>query len=328
MNKLVAVTGANGHIGNVVCRKLLEGGYRVRAFYHSDKKSLLDLKVDVIQGDILNIEDVSQLVEGCEVVIHCAGIISINGDPDGRVFKTNTEGPHNVLKASLAKGVKRIIHVSSVHAMKELPLDTPYNETRPYKEQSDPVYDFSKARGEQILLEGAQKSPIEIVILRPSSVIGPFDFKPSLLGAALLDFYFQKIPFLPEGGYDFVDVRDVAQAAVNSIDSGRDKEAYVLSGMYYTFKKFAKVIHKVTGKKVPQKVIPYRLLKILLPLVTLYAKWTRSSPAFTRESIDIIFNGHPHMDHTKAKKELHFSCRPLEESLHDFYEWQKEMGNS
>ena len=327
MNKLIAVTGANGHIGNVVCRKLLEGGYQVKAFYHSDKKSLLDLNVDLVQGDILKTEDVMRLVQDCEVVIHCAGIISISGDPDGRVFKTNTEGPHNVLKASLAKGVKRIIHVSSVHALKELPLHTPYDETRPYKEPTDPVYDFSKAKGEQILLEGAAKSSIEIVILRPSSVIGPYDFKPSLLGAALLDFYFQKIPFLPQGGYDFVDVRDVAQAAVNAIQMGRDREAYVLSGTFYNFKKFAKVIHKVTGKKVPQKVIPYRVLKMVLPLVTLYAKWTRSSLAFTRESIDIIFNGHPHMDHTKAKKELHFSSRSLEESLHDFYAWQKGMGN-
>src|SRR5689334_9308389 len=124
MKKWVAITGANGHIGNVVCRKLLESGYQVRAFYHSEKKSLVDLNVELVQGDILKIEDVMQLVDDCEVVINCAGIISISGDPDGRVFKTNTEGPQNVLKASLAKGVKRIIHVSSVHAMKELPLDT------------------------------------------------------------------------------------------------------------------------------------------------------------------------------------------------------------
>jgi dihydroflavonol-4-reductase len=327
MSKIVAVTGANGHIGNVICRLLVEQGYQVRALYHSDKKSLVDLHIELIQGDILNLADVTQLVKGCEVVIHCAGIISIHGDPDGRVFKTNTEGSHNILKASLESGVSRIIHVSSVHAVQELPHTTPYDESRPYKTAADAVYDYSKAKGEQILLEGASHSPLEIVILRPSSVLGPFDFKPSLLGAALLDFYKQKIPFLPEGGYDFVDVRDVAQAAVNAIAMGRDEEAYVLSGTYYNFRKFAKVIHKVTGKKVPRKVIPYRWLKRLLPLVSLYAKWTRSSPAFTKESIDVIYYGHPHMDHSKAKKELHFSARSLEESLHDFYAWQKKMGN-
>jgi dihydroflavonol-4-reductase len=188
------------------------------------------------------------------------------------------------------------------------------------------VYDFSKASGEQVFKKGCAESSTELIILRPSSIVGPFDFKPSLLGAALLDFYHQKIPFLPQGGYDFVDVRDVAQAAVNAIHLGKHGEVYNLSGTYYTFKKFARVIQKVTGKKVPQRVIPYKLLRAILPLVSLYARWTKTLPAITRESIDAVYLGHPQMEHAKAKKDLHFSCRALEESLHDYYSWQKEQG--
>jgi dihydroflavonol-4-reductase len=326
MGITVAVTGASGHIGNVVCRKLLEQGHHVRAGYHHDKQSLLDLDLELVQGDVASLADMIHLLQGCEMVIHCAGIISISGDPDGQVYRINTEGPKNVLDASLANGVRRIIHISSVHTVTELPHSEPYDETRPYKTPADPVYDYSKALGEQMLLEGAIGTALEVIILRPSSVLGPFDFKPSLLGAALLDFYFEKIPFLPQGGYDFVDVRDVAQAAVNAMYLGRSGEAYVLSGEYYRFKKLARVIKKVTGKKVPQRVIPYRWLKALLPFVMWYARWTKSSPAFTRESIDIIYHGHPHMNHAKAKKELHFTCRSLEESLQDFYHWQKERG--
>jgi dihydroflavonol-4-reductase len=322
----IAVTGANGHIGNVVCRKLVEQGYQVRAMYHTDKRSLKDVEVELIEGDILQINDVNRLVQDCEAVIHCAGIISIHGDPDGRVFKTNTEGPRHLLQAAKHAGVKRIVHMSSVHAVKEIPHHLPFDESRPHKTQMDPVYDFSKATGEQILLKGCVGSSTEIIVLRPSSVVGPFDFKPSLLGAALIEFYFQKIPFLPQGGYDFVDVRDVAQAAVNAIHLGRNGEVYNLSGTYYTFKKFARVIQKVTGKKVPQRVIPYKLLRAILPLVTWYARWTKTIPALTRESIDAVYFGHPQMDHAKAKKELHFSCRALEETLHDFYIWQKEQG--
>jgi len=320
----IAVTGANGHLGNVVCRKLLEAGYRVKALYHSTNEGLLNLPLKLIQGDVLNPEDLNRLLTGCEAVIHCAGIISINGDPDGRVFLTNTEGPRNVLKASLANGVKRIIHISSVHAVTELPHTMPYDESRPYKRESDPVYDQSKAMGEQILLEGSKDTALELIILRPSSIVGPYDFKPSLLGAALLDFYQQKIPFLPEGGYDFTDVRDVAGAVVNAIHMGRNGQAYVLSGKYYNFSEFAEIIRQVTGKKVPKKVIPYRWLKALLPLVTLYAKVSHSLPAFTKESIDAIFHGHPRMDSSKATHELQYSFRPLEQSLRDFYDWQKE----
>ena len=324
MTTTIAVTGANGHLGNVVCRKLIEEGYRVKALYHSNNEGLLHLPLELIQGDVLNPENIHQLLFGCEAVIHCAGIISISGDPDGRVFLTNTEGTQNVLKASLANGLKRIIHISSVHAVTELPHALPYDESRPYKGESDPVYDHSKARGEQILLEGAKNSSLEIIILRPSSIVGPYDFKPSLLGAALLDFYHQKIPFLPEGGYDFTDVRDVAKAVVNAVHLGRNGEAYILSGSYYNFSQFAAIINKVTGKKVPKKVIPYRWLKALLPFVTIYAKWTRTLPAFTQESIDAIFHGHPCMDSSKAIHELQYSFRPSEQSLRDFYSWQKE----
>jgi len=322
----VAVTGANGHLGNVVCRKLLELDYQVRAMIHSDRKSLQDLEVEIVEGDILKLNDVINLLQGCEVVIHCAGIISIHGDPDGRVFRTNTEGPRNVVQAAKQAGVKRIIHISSVHAVQEIPHHLPFNESRPYKTVKDPVYDFSKATGEQIFKDGCVNSNSELIILRPSSIVGPYDFKPSLLGAALLDFYKQKIPFLPQGGYDFVDVRDVAQAAINAIHLGRNGEVYNLSGTYYTFKKFARVIQKVTGKKVPQRVIPYKWLKASLPLLTLYARITKTLPSITRESIDAVYIGHPQMEHAKAKKELHFSCRALEETLHDFYSWQKERG--
>ena len=328
------MTGASGHLGNVVCRKLLEQDYLVRAMVHTDRRSLQGLDagnersrtMELVEGDILNLNDVNNLLKGCEAVIHCAGIISIHGDPDGRVLKTNTEGPHHVVEAAKNAGVKRIIHVSSVHAVREIPHHLPFNESRPYKTAQDPVYDFSKASGEQIFLKGCADSNTELIILRPSSIVGPFDFKPSLLGAALLDFYHQKIPFLPQGGYDFVDVRDVAQAAVNAIHLGKHGEVYNLSGTYYTFKKFARVIQKVTGKKVPQRVIPYKLLRAILPLVSLYARWTKTLPAITRESIDAVYLGHPQMDHAKAKKDLHFSCRALEESLHDYYSWQKEQG--
>jgi dihydroflavonol-4-reductase len=320
------VTGANGHLGNVVCRKLLEQGYAVRAMYHSDKRSLQDTDVELVEGDILQINDVSRLIQDCEAVIHCAGIISINGDPDGRVFLTNTEGPRKVLQASKDARVKRIIHISSVHAVNEIPHHQPFHESRPYKTKIDPVYDYSKATGEQIFLNGCSNSSTEIIVLRPSSIVGPYDFKPSLLGAALIDFYKGKIPFLPQGGYDFVDVRDVAQSAINAIHMGKDGEVYNLTGTYYNFKKFAKVIQKVTGKKVPQRVIPYKLLKAMLPLVSLYARWTRTLPAITKESIDAVYFGHPQMDHSKAKKELHFTCRALEESLQDYYQWQKQRG--
>ena len=106
MSKKVAVTGASGHIGNVLCRKLIELGYSVKAFYHSDAASLKDLQLTMVQGDVLNPTAVRNLLTGCDYVINCAAIISINGDPSGMVYKTNTQGPANILSIAKELGIK------------------------------------------------------------------------------------------------------------------------------------------------------------------------------------------------------------------------------
>src|SRR5688572_6339857 len=251
MKPTIAVTGASGHIGNVLCRQLVEKGFSVRAFYHSDARSLEGVKVELVKGDVLNVEDLSRLIEGCEIVINCAAIITIHGDPDGMVFKTNTHGPKNVLEVCQSHGVKKIIHVSSTHAVEELPWSESFDETRPYKNRKADSYDYSKALGEQIMLQLSKGNP-EVVVVRPSSVVGPYDFKPSEMGKALIDFYKEKIPALPQGGYNFVDVRDVVNSIIAAIDSGRNGEVYLLTGKYFTLKDLGGIIKKVSGKKVTQ----------------------------------------------------------------------------
>jgi dihydroflavonol-4-reductase len=320
----IAVTGASGHIGNVICRQLIDAGHEVNALYNKDKKALEDISVRAFQGSVLHKTDLAALIEGCEVVVNCAAVISITGDPNGTVFRTNTEGPRNIVDVSLDKGVKKIIHFSSVHAVTELPHSDPYNETRPYKAKGDIAYDYSKAAGEQIILEGAKDKAIEIVVVRPSCVVGPHDFKPSKMGAALIDLYKEKLPFLPPGGYDIVDVRDVASSAIRAIEKGKSGEIYLLSGRYVDFPSLAKAIHAVAGKKVPKTTIPFWLLYALVPLAALYFKISGMSPSLTKESILALKHGHPRMDNSKAARELNHEPRELEETLRDFFQWNIE----
>jgi dihydroflavonol-4-reductase len=317
----IAVTGASGHIGNVICRSLLERGYQVRAFYHCDNRSLLGLNVEMIKGSVLNHDDLAELIKGCEVVINCAAIISISGDENGLVFKTNTEGPRNVLSVSLKYGVRKIIHVSSVHAVHDLPHSMPYDESRPYKTSDNYVYDYSKATGEQIILKESKDKPIEVVIVRPSSVVGPYDFKPSKMGKALMDFYHGKIPVVPGGGYDFVDVRDVSASVCNAITNGNNSEVYLLSGKYFSFAELLKMISEVTHRKMPRIVVPFWFLKATVPFVKLVSMLTKESPSITSESIAAIREGHPAMNNSKARKTLGHDPRPLKKTLHDFFEW-------
>lgn len=319
----IAVTGASGHIGNVVCRELKEKGAAVRGMFRSDQRALADLDMEKIQGDVLDKSSLTALFEGCEVVVNCAALVSISGSQGGRVFQTNVHGVENLIEACLVSGVKRIVHVSSVHAVTELPHSEPYDESRPYKSPNDTAYDYSKAEGEKRLLAAASEHEIEVIIVRPSCVIGPYDFKPSLMGAALMDFYNGKMPFLPFGGYDIIDVRDVATSIVSAIESGHNKEIYLLSGAYYTFVDITAEIGRLFNRKMPKRVMPHWLLWLLVPSASLYFKWRKMTPAFTYESLKALKDGHPKMNNSKARRLLNHNVRPLKESLTDFFDWQR-----
>ncbi len=318
----IAVTGAGGHVGNVLCRMLVAKGFPVKALYHHYNKSLQGINAELIRGDILNKDHLRKLLQDCNIVIHCAAIISIHGDLTGIVFETNTKGAALVLESTVEMGLKKIIHISSTHAVSELPHNIPFNETRSYKAVSDYAYGYSKAEAEHVMLKGELSRQIETVVLRLSSVIGPYDFKPSELGKALLDFYHRKIPVLPQGGYNFIDVRDACRSIINAIEGGRDKQVYLLAGKYYTMKAFANCITITTGIKTPTTIVHYNLLKAALPFVQLYGRLMKAAPLYTIESIDALKNGHPDMDTSKAAMEFNHHCRPLADSIRDFYDWQ------
>ncbi|UKN02567.1 NAD-dependent epimerase/dehydratase family protein [Paracrocinitomix mangrovi] len=326
MHMKIGVTGASGHVGNVVCRKLIEQGHDVRALYNKDKRALEDVDVELFQGNVLDAGRMKEFVDGCDVVINLAAIISIYGDPTGIVFKTNTEGPRNVLNACIEKGVKKIVHASSTHAVLEEPLNEPFAETRPYKQPKHFAYDYSKATGEQIMLDAFKGGKIEGCVVRPSCVIGPYDFKPSEMGKAIKDFYNRKIPMLPPGGYNCVDVRDVADSIIRAIDHGENGEIYLLAGKYYSIKELANVIHNVSGVKIPKSVTPFWLLKFSLPFVKAYGKMTKAAPLFTIEAITALKLGHPGMDWSKAEKSLQHKYTPLDKTIGDYLDWQKKQG--
>lgn len=319
----ITITGASGHIGNVLCR-LLQDAHEVTAFYRSDDKALTDLNCKLVQGDLQNRSDLEKAFEGAQVVIHCAAKISINGDPDGSVFRTNVGGVQNVLDVAIESGVEKIVHLSSSHAVQEQPRAEPCDETRAYKREGDFAYDYSKATGEQLMLKAFKAGKIKGCVVRPSSVVGPFDFKPSELGKALLDFKAEKIPILPPGGYNFVDVRDVAQAIINAVSLGRNGEVYFLTGKYHTIKEVAGFVHQVTGAKVPKRVLPYWVMLVALPFVKLQGRIVKRAPQFTIDSISALKNGHPNIVNDKAKSELNLNERPMTATLNDFFKWNED----
>ncbi|MBV6443037.1 MAG: NAD-dependent epimerase/dehydratase family protein [Haliscomenobacteraceae bacterium CHB4] len=322
----IAVTGASGRIGNVLARRLLEAGHELRVLARRESRALAGLPVQLVRGDLFDEEALAELTIECEALYHLAAVISIQGGKGGEVRKVNVEGTRKILEISSQQGVRRVVYFSSVHAFSEFPLDVPFDETRPLAFNSRMVYDQTKAEAMDMALRFAAEKNMEVLALCPTGVLGPFDFEPSLSGKMLLDFYRQKIPMLVPGGFDWVDVRDVTDAAANALHKGRSGEAYLLSGNYVPMTGLAELINKITGKPAPKLVAPDWLLRLGLPFVYGYSKLTGKPPLYTGEALDTLRYGSKLISCEKARRELGYSARPLEDTIAEAYDWFWQNG--
>jgi dihydroflavonol-4-reductase len=323
---VIAVTGSNGHVGFNLCRKLAEKGETVRALLHKNDFALKHLNVQVVRGDLLDPGCLPAFLDGADVVFHLAARISITGDDHGMVRKLNTEGTRNILTASRQSGVKRFIHFSSIHAFRQEPLDQVLDESRELVGDEAFSYDRSKADGERIVMDAA-KNGFDAFVLSPTAVIGPMDWEPSLMGKAFLQLYYRQIPALVPGGYNWVDVRDIVDAAINSIDKGKKGEKYLLPGNWHSLKEVAALIEKVTGRRTNKAEMPFWLARVGLPFITAFSRITGSTPLYTSESLSIIKKSNKLISGAKAERELGFKSRPLEETVRDTFNWFRETGS-
>jgi len=326
MNNLkIAITGADGHIGNVLCRVLAAEGIKLKILLFKNKKMPIDLDAEIVVGNILDKSVLEELISGCDVVYHLAAKIAIDNKDRDAVFEVNIQGTKNVIEVCLEQNVKRLIYTSTVHSLKSFGPNEVLNETNPLNPGSKMAYEASKAEAEMLILEAA-KHGLDAVILNPSAIIGPFDFQPSYLGQALIKIYQNKLPMLVSGGYDFVDVRDVVDAAVNAATRGRSGERYILSGQWLSLKALSETIGRVCSRKTPSFIAPMFLAKIGLPFIHAWAKLSGQHPLYTADSLEILKQSNKNMSHQKAKNELGFKIRPIDETLKDTLEWFRENG--
>jgi dihydroflavonol-4-reductase len=318
-----AVTGASGHLGAALVRRLLDEGVRVRALVRDDMRALAGLDVEIVRGDLSDAEGLSRAFQGTEVVFHFAGGISISGDPDGSVMRTNVLGTRNVVGAAVAARVSRIVHVSSIHALADPgPGGTVDESAPPAESEGTPAYDRSKAAGEREILAGISRG-LPGVILNPAASIGPYDFKPSRMGRVLLDLARGRTPALVEGGFAWVDTRDVASAAIAAARCGVPGERYVLAGPWRPVRDVASIVASRTGRHPPRVVLPLRLAALAVPVAGVAARALGREPLFTHESLRAL-DGHRTVSSAKAAAALAFSPRPLEETIADTLDWFRE----
>jgi len=322
---ITLVTGASGFVGNNLVRHLLQLGRSVRALANGNNESLDGLDIERVDGDIREPAAMKRAMRKIDVVYHVAAAISIDNDERRRQLETvNVAGTANVVEACLAANVRRLIHFSSIHALSWKPKDQPIDETRELALEPSLhlPYDCTKANGEQRVLEGIRRG-LDAVILNPVGIFGPGDFGPSPGGEFLLQLANRQLPGLVNGGYYWVDVRDVASAAVAAEHRGHCGARYILASEFATFQSIGRWVQEVTGAKPPRFTFPVWLAQAIAPFAVRRSRRTGLRPLITPESIQIV-TCHQKIATTKARDELGFVPRPVRDSVQDAIRWLLE----
>ncbi len=315
------VTGATGHVGNVLVRKLLERGEKVRALIlpGESRESISGLKVEAVEGDILNLDSVFESMRGIKGIFHLAGVISIMPGANPFVHKVNVDGTKNILRAAMEKGITKLIYTSSIHAIQRVEngvIDEAlsYDMDNPYG-----AYDRSKAEATLEVLNAAH-SGLEAVVACPTGVIGPYDFRGSMMGAVIHDAAVAKPTLYVDGAYDFVDVRDVADGLISAAENGKRGESYILSGQKISVRYLLETVREITGKHFFQLKIPFDLAKFAAIFTPMYYRFANATPRFTPYSLEVL-KSNSNISHAKATRELGYSPRTLYESIKDTVMW-------
>ena len=319
------VTGSNGSIGNVLVRELLKRDRRVRVFFRptSDIKSLEGLEVEKVVGNIQDTDSLIELFKGADIVYHLAAMISIMPGDRSLIRSINFEGTRNVINACLRCGVKRLVYTSTIHALKEPPFGNVIDENMPFNPKNNRgEYDRSKALASLEVVKAA-KNGLDSVLVCPTGVLGPYDFKISAISQTFIDFINKKLKFMVNGAYDFVDVRDVAVGHILAAERGKTGENYILSGERVTMDEIMSILEEITGVGASRLRVPIWMAKIAGVFTPIYYKLTNTTPRFTEYSISTL-QSNSYISHEKASKELGYSPCPVRQSIEDTIRWFKE----
>ncbi len=332
MKNIYIITGANGFLGNNLVRTLCENPQnQVRALVSSLQRAdaLQGLKCEIFAGDVTKPETLTDIftvpADAKVYVIHCAAVVYIKSKPNPAVYEVNVVGTKNIAEQTLTLGAK-MVYVNSVHAIPELPNNEVMREVTQFDPaQVEGIYAQSKAEAAQYILDTVRTRGLDACIVHPSGIIGPYDFKTSHLTQLIIDVANGRLKAGVKGGYDFVDVRDVASGILSACLHGRAGETYILSGHYISVADLLQMIAKATGRKPIKTFLPLWLAKLTAPLSEIYYDLKKQPPLYTKYSLYTL-GSNANFSHAKADRELGYSSRPPQTTIDDTVAWLKQAG--
>jgi len=326
--KKVCLTGATGHVGYAILMELQKHEDKdVRILIRKDSPIFDGLKCEKMKGDITDYESLLKAFDGCDIVYHVAGCVEIKPGNEDFVYNVNVNGTKNVVRACRKKGVKRLVYMSSVDTYVPLPDNDVMTEVYHYDpDELEGTYAKTKAEATQIVLDANGKGGVETVICQPSACMGPYDFKVSSVGSMIRMFSRGNFPItMTFGGYNFVDVRDVAFGTVAAGDKAPGGEVYILCNKSVTVDEFIRLLGKVSGHKPPKIKLGKGIIDFAAPIMEQYYKTMNKPAIFTRYAVRKLCSN-CNFSYEKAQRELGYNPRPLEQSLKETLEWIEEAG--
>ncbi len=324
--KVCCLTGATGHVGYALLKELQNYDDRdIKIILRKDPGIFEGLRCEKVKGDITDYESLVHAFKGVDIVYHIAGCVEIKPGNEEFVYNVNVNGTKNVIRACRKAGVKRLVYMSSVDTYVPLPDDQPMTEVYHYDpDELEGTYAKTKAEATQCVLDANGRNGLSTVVCQPSACMGPYDFKISSVGSMIRMFSTGKFPItMTFGGYNFVDVRDVAIGTVKAGDIGGDGEVYILCNKSMTVDEFIQTLAKVSGNKPPKIKLGKGIIDLAAPVMEAYYKAANKPAIFTRYAVRKLCSN-CNFSYEKAAKELGYAPRPLEESLKDTLEWIKE----
>lgn len=327
------VTGAAGFLGGTVCRQLIDRGDEVRAFVLPNDPAIKFVpdEAEVCVGDLTDTESLERLFtveDGVEtIVLHIASIVTVNPDYNQKVIDVNVGGTENIIDMCLSHPeCKKLVYCSSTGAIPEMPKGEVIREVDSF--EADDVlgcYSQSKAMASQAVLDAVRDRGLNACIVHPSGIMGPEDFAIGETTGSLIQIINGGMPAGIDGGFNLCDVRDLAAGTIAAADKGKCGECYILGNKEVKFKDFAKMVADEAGVKAPGFYLPIGMANIMAGIMEKRAKRKGTKPVMTKFSVYNLARNNC-FDSSKAKRELGYTTRSYQETIHDEVVWLKKEG--
>ena len=323
---MILITGATGFVGSAVLRRLLAAGHRVRALARpaSDRRNLEGLAVEVAEGDLLEPSSLRPALEGCSGLFHVAADYRLWAPDPGPMFRANVDGTRMLLLAARDARVERIVYTSSVAALGVLPGDAVADEKTPvtFADMIGP-YKQSKFLAEAAVTKLIADEGLPVVIVNPSTPIGPRDIKPTPTGRLIVEAAAGRMPAYVETGLNVAHVDDVAEGHLLAFEKGRVGERYILGGENMSLQAILGAVAAAAGRRAPKLKIPHGAI---LPIAYAAEAWARISGGEPFATVDGVRMARKKMyfSHAKAARDLGYAPRPAGQALADAVRWFKD----